>query len=100
MDYGRTEPQPRGGPKRRRLTNPMIGAVVAHVAAEPTATLKSMQSHLVQQFPDQPVVSLSAISRALDGQLVTLKLLRQDPSGMEQPREQGGPSHACAMDAG
>jgi hypothetical protein len=38
-----------------------------------------MKTHMMAAMPDAPDVSLCTISRALDGQLISLKLLRQVP---------------------
>ena len=76
---GRIDPLPRGGAKRKSLSDAMVERICSYVQSNPTATLQQMKNNLRQEFPDAPDVNLSTISRALDGQLITLKLTRQVP---------------------
>lgn len=81
---GRIEARPRGGARRRALSEEMIDGVCTFVGNIPTATLQQMKDHLVHVFPDVQNVSLSTISRALDGRLITTKLLRQVPQNWNE----------------
>lgn len=77
---GRIAVLPRGGDKASILTNEMKAALVNFVEEKPTITLDELRAKLVDTFPDKPMVSRMTISRALDGSLITLKLLRTIPT--------------------
>lgn len=76
---GRTDTMPKGGLRRIKLTQPLVERIMDFVNSYPTATLEQMRLHLLQGNDEAPNVSLTAISRALDGRLITLKLLREVP---------------------
>ena len=81
---GRTEPLPRGGDKRKSLTDAMLDSICAYIGGNPTATLQQMKSHLILEFPNAPNVDLTTISRAIDGRLITLKLVRLVPQNWNE----------------
>ena len=76
---GRVEVLPRGGARASVLTEAMKTALVTFVEEKPTITLDELRAKLIEQFPEKPMVSRMTISRALDGALYTLKLLRSVP---------------------
>ena len=73
---GQREALQRGGCRPRLLTEEMVAALISFVEEKPTITLDEMRGKLVERFPDAAVPSTMTISRALDGELVSLKLLR------------------------
>jgi transposase len=70
---------PKGGDRRSLVDEDMLGTLMTYVAEKPTATLDEMRLKLMQELPTKPAVSLNTISRALDGQLITLKDVRTVP---------------------
>lgn len=82
---GRTNSLSRGGNRPRALSPAMLNAVIAFVEYNPVATLNMMRQHLLQQFPDAQIPHVSTISRALDGQMITLKLVRPVPADWNLP---------------
>ena len=71
---GRRYALPRGGAKQRKLTAPMRDFLVSIVQENPFLTLDQMRARLLAEFHgDLATVDISTISRALDGQLFTLK---------------------------
>ena len=84
MQTGRTNTLAKGGVKRQKLTQEMVVSIVEYVGANPAATLEQMRAH-VMQANEALDVSLSTVARALDGQMVTLKLLRQVPMDWNTP---------------
>lgn len=70
---------PKGGKRPKLLDASMIQCLVDFLGNKATATLAEMRVKLQQQFPFAPAVSLSTISRALDGQMITLKDVRVVP---------------------
>ncbi|PAA51580.1 hypothetical protein BOX15_Mlig002000g2 [Macrostomum lignano] len=83
---GRVEAEKRGGNKPKALSDEMIEALVGFVADTPAATLQDMRRHLMQAFPDWQACTIQTISRALDGQLITVKLLRTIPNAWNADR--------------
>jgi transposase len=76
---GRTHSLPKGGNRRRSLSEDMLTKVVQFIEEKPTATLEEMRVHLQTHNPTA-AVSLSTISRSLDGQMITLKTIRNVPA--------------------
>ena len=67
--------------RHKILTPGMVNSLVSFVEEKPTATLLEMRGHLLQMFPTLPAqLSLTTISRALDGCIFTLTLLRSVPT--------------------
>ena len=72
---------PRSGGRKRLLMPEMIEYLVSCVQDKPTITLLEMRGKLLSAFPQLPPnISPTTISRALDGSLITLKLLRCVPT--------------------
>lgn len=82
--HGRINTLHRGGNRPKALDEQMLNCVVDFVGLKPTATLEEMRVKLQEMFPDRPPVSLTTISRALDGQLITLKDVRTVPINWNQ----------------
>lgn len=76
---GRRQQLPRGGTTRQIFTEQMREALVDYIEEKPTATLNEMRAKLLQLFPHSKV-STTTISRNLDASLITLKLLRTNPT--------------------
>jgi transposase len=72
----RVELLQRGGNRGEKLNPLMKSHLVQRVENKPTVTLKELQAYLLIAFPQNPPVSTQTISRFLDGQLFTVKLLR------------------------
>lgn len=81
---GRRHQLRRGGSARLIFTDGMREALIEYVEEKPTATLNEMKQKLLDLFPHSPV-SISTISRQLDGSLITLKLLRTVPFSWNTP---------------
>lgn len=81
---GRCEVLPKGGNRPKSLNDDMIKCLLDYVAVKSTATLQEMRVILSQAFPTIQNVSLTTISRALDGHLITLKDLRLVPFNWNQ----------------
>ena len=64
----------------------MIDCILQYVEGKPTATLKEMKSHVTHMLPEKPIVSEKTISRHLDGQMISLKLVRTAPMQWNEPR--------------
>ena len=78
INHNRVGNLPRGGPRRLRLSANIIDSMLEFVGGNPAATLEQIRA-------DAPDVNLTTISRALDGRLITLKLLRQVPMDWNAP---------------
>lgn len=72
---GQWEALPRSG-YRLHMTEEMISDLVSFVQDKPTITLNEMRGKLDECFPNEAVPSTITISRALEGEFVSLKLLR------------------------
>lgn len=75
---GRRQSLRSGGRPPKKVTSPMLEALIAFIEEKPTATLDEMRSLLLLKFPSAPV-STSTIMRHLDGAMITLKLVRTVP---------------------
>ena len=84
MRTGRRHQLVRGGSTRAIFSEAMLEALIEFVEEKPTATLNEMRLRLLELFPSSPV-SISTISRHLDGSLITLKLLRSVPFAWNTP---------------
>lgn len=69
----------RGGSRRQKVDQEMVAVLVEFIEDQPSSTLKELKSRLEERMPQKPIVSLSTIARMLDGQLITVKLLRDIP---------------------
>jgi hypothetical protein len=76
---GRTHSFPRGGDRRSLLNEEMVARLVDYVDRKPTITLLEMRANLLNDFPTRPPVSPCTISRALDGQFISIKDVRAVP---------------------
>lgn len=76
---GRIQSLPKGGDMRSLVDGEMLNVLLSFVATKPTATLGEMRMKLLSDLPNKPSVSLNTISRALDGQLISLKDVRTVP---------------------
>ncbi len=76
---GRSQAFPRGGDRRSLLNQEMIESLIRYVEFKPTITLVEMRLNLINDFPNNQPVSLCTISRALDGQFISLKIVRGIP---------------------
>lgn len=68
-----------GGGRRASLDNESIDFLVMIVEAEPTITIKRLNTTLREIFPLKQHVSDATVSRALQGQLITVKLCHNIP---------------------
>jgi transposase len=73
---GRVELLQRGGSRGEKMDALMKSYVIEKVEQKPTVTLKELQGSLHVMFPTKPSVSTQTISRFLNGQLITTKLVR------------------------
>ena len=78
---GRSVPLARGGGRPLLLDRESKDFFVGLIEEDPMITLQSMKERYRVAFPDKPVVHISTISRALDGQLITLKKSHDLPMG-------------------
>ena len=78
---GRRRPLPQAGGRKKLISPEMVEHLVSWIQDKPTITLEEMRGKLFATFPALPPnLSLTTISRALDGSLITLKLLRSIPT--------------------
>jgi len=79
-DEGRRRPLPHAGGRNKVLLPEMIAYLISTIEEKPTITLLEMKQKLLSVYPGLPAsLSPTTISRALDGALITLKLLRNVP---------------------
>ena len=69
---------PRGGARHRRMNPAMKDHLAALLNANPLMTLGQMRESLLSEFPAIPTIDISTVSRALDGQLFSMKILSRD----------------------
>ena len=79
-DEGRRQALPQSGGRQKILSADHLDYLVSCIQDKPTITLLEMKGKLLSAFPGLPAMSLTTISRALDGSLITLKLLRSVPT--------------------
>ena len=84
-ETGRREALPKGGNRPQSLSNEMIEFVVASIEEQPTITLNEIRQKLIVQYPNWNPCTIQTISRAIDGQLITLKLSRAVPAQWNVP---------------
>lgn len=77
VQTGRIEKLPSAGGRPKQLQEQQIESIIEFLEANPSATLQMMRNHLMQLGNEGQLPHVSTISRALDKQLVTLKLARQ-----------------------
>ena len=75
QNHQRNAPLPRGGARRRKLTEEMLDLVIHCVEENPLVTLEALRLKLLQAFPNNGV-SRQTISNHLDGQMYTVKMVR------------------------
>ena len=88
LRYQRTGERQRGnrGGRREaqvRVTAEIRQAIIAYVTNHPQTTLKNLADHLYREFNTR--LSTSTLSRVLDGQLFSLKLVRAIPASWNTP---------------
>lgn len=77
----RRGPLRHAGGRTRVLLPEMIEFLLSIIGEKPTMTLMEMRRKLLSVFPELPAtLSPTTISRALDGSLITLKLMRNVPT--------------------
>lgn len=76
VSEGRVDLLRRGGSRGEKMTILMKNHVLELVETKPTVTLREMKASLQAVFPESPSVSVQTLSRFLDGQLYTVKLIR------------------------
>ena len=72
---GRRERLDRGGATHFRMDDEMRHHLHDILDTNPLLTLKQMEASLIEHLPDKPRVSTTTIARALDGMMMTLKLV-------------------------
>ncbi len=82
---GTVDLQARGGARNSKIDADMEAYLVRKVEAKPTMTLKEMKEQMEIELPDKPPVSQQAISKHLDGQLITMKDVRPVPMQWNVP---------------
>ena len=76
---GRIEAGNKGGARNVKMSEDMKQFLVNIIEEKSTITLKEMKSQMELQRPDWPHVTVQCISKALDGELITIKQLRNIP---------------------
>lgn len=74
------ERKARGGNRKRILNESEVDSMIEWLTADPTITLSFLQSRMKAEFDKE--VSITTISRNLDGRCITLKKLCHIPIGM------------------
>lgn len=81
------EQKRRGGQRKPILNEVEIDEIIEWVAADPTITLNLLKLRTKAEFDKD--VSITTISRCLDGRFFTLKKLSYLPTGMNTPENKG-----------
>ena len=81
----RREALPKGGHRPRCLPPDMIERAVGYVEEKPSITLREILERLTNDYPAWNPCTIQTISRALDGQLITLKIARGVPHQWNAP---------------
>lgn len=76
---GEREPRNKGGAKNVKMNADMKLYLVGLVENKPTITLQEMKNQMELNNPEWPVVTVQCIAKALDGELISLKQLRNCP---------------------
>ena len=82
----RAEPLPRCGGRKVIIDEESLDLAVMLIEANPLLTLKQMRSDVRECFSNKPNFSISALGRALDGELITLKHVRDIPAERNSDR--------------
>ena len=77
---GRRQQLRKGGNRPQSLDQNKINRIIGYIEAQPTITLNEIKQRLAREFPDWNPCSTQTISNTIDGQLITLKLLRTIPN--------------------
>ena len=71
---------PKGGAKNRKIDSECMEFIVNQLEINPLLTLKQLIAKTQIQFPNKPYFQEPALSKALDGQVITLKMARDTPA--------------------
>ena len=77
--------RPRAGGRNSSLDREAIDFLVMLIEDNPCITLKEMNTLLREVFPRKPRVTTMTISRSLQGELITLKQVRNIPVNRNAP---------------
>ena len=83
---GDIESRHKEGGRPKKLDNEALDFLVMLIEDKPTISLRELNETLQEVFPDKPHVSDSTVKRALDGELITLKLCRTIPQDSNSER--------------
>lgn len=75
----------RGGARNRKIDGEMTDYWIDKIEKKPTITLKELNDRVRIDLPDKPHVSHQAVSKAIDGRLYTVKLVRSVPTQWNTP---------------
>ena len=84
-DRGSIETRRGNAGRKQKLDNESLDFIISLIEATPTITVKQMNETLRDTFTRKPVVSDSTVNRALDGQLITVKMCRDIPHQRNSP---------------
>lgn len=65
-----------GGRHYNKIDEAMLNFIIKLIENKPTVTLQEMCGHLSSQMPQKPRITPQALSKRLDGKMITLKDLR------------------------
>ena len=83
---GRRHKLHRGGAKNQKMDDEMRARIQRIIDVNPLVTLQQIKRDLEAALPLKPTVTISTISRALDGMFITLKLAEDVPDARNAPR--------------
>ena len=82
---GRRETLARGGATHNKIDDEMQNHMQGILDANPILTLLQMTASLSEHLLEKPGVSSATIARALDGMMITLKLVEDVPDARNSP---------------
>ena len=85
QQHGQVARRPRAGGRPQSLDRESIDFLVLLIEANPCITLNELNATLHEIFPRKPNVSTMTVSRALQGELITLKLAHNVPNTRNSP---------------
>ena len=77
---------PRGGRRHVKIDDEMVQYMVTEIECKPTITLMELNNGMRTANPDKPHVMTQAVSKRLDGELISLKDIRAVPVQWKTPK--------------
>ena len=84
---GEIESRHKEGGRPKKLDNEALDFLVMLIEDKPTISVRELNETLQEGFPNKSRVSNCTVKRALDGELVTLKMCRNIPQDRNSTRQ-------------